>query len=390
MPTRVIRQFLQFETSGGVLLFIGALLALVVSNSPLHFYYTNFFNTPLSVHIGQIGLNKPLVSWINEGLMTIFFLLIGLEIKREMIEGELNTFSKVTLPAIAAVGGMLVPACFYLWLNWGDRTTFVGWAIPTATDIAFSLGLLALLGSRVPLSLKLFLTALAIFDDIGAVVIIAIFYTATISLISLLLASLCLCALFLLNQQGVTRMSPYILLGILLWLCFLESGIQAALAGIALAFVIPLHDKRDPHHSPLRRLERNLHPWVAFVVLPLFAFANTGVSFSGLTTTSFGSIALGIAIGLFVGKQLGVFGATWLTIKLGFASLPRQATWIQVYGIALICGVGFTMSLFIGMLAFNEGGTAYVNMVRVGVLSGSLLSGLLGYLLLRFTVACSS
>lgn len=270
--------------------------------------------------------------------------------------------------------------------NWHDKSALNGWAIPTATDIAFSLGILALLGPRVPLSLKLFLTALAIFDDVGAIIIIAMFYTSNVSLLMLIGALVCLLGLFVLNRKGVAKLSPYLFLGVLLWICVLKSGVHATLAGVALAFAIPLHDKNNPHYSPLHYLEKSLHPWVAFGVLPLFAFANAGVSFSGLNAaTVFSSIPLGIAGGLFLGKQIGILGATWLAVKSGVAHLPRQANWIQIYSISLICGVGFTMSLFIGTLAFDEVGTTHAAMVRIGVLMGSFLSGVLGYLLLRFT-----
>lgn len=385
MPIKTIREFIKFEASGGIILFAAAVLALIFDNSPLRHYYEGFFDLPLGFHMGPLHLAKPLVLWINEGLMAIFFLLVGLEIKREIFEGELNSLSKVSLPAIAAIGGMAAPALVYVLFNHANAAAMHGWAIPTATDIAFALGILTLLGPRVPLTMKVFLTALAIFDDIGAIVIIAIFYTAKISLLSLGFASICLLLLFILNRAGVKRYTPYIIVGVLLWLAVMQSGVHATLAGVALAFAIPLKGNGSKV-SPLRKLEHGLHPWVAFGVLPIFAFANAGISFAGLHWQHlFTAIPLGIILGLFIGKQIGVFGATLLSIKCGLCKKPRGSSWLGIYGISLIAGVGFTMSLFIGMLAFDEVGTSYAPLVRFGVLSGSLLSGALGYLLLRFT-----
>ncbi len=392
MPIQTIRRFIKLEASGGIVLFVAAVLALIMSNSPLQSTYQQLFDTVFSIKFGDWGLSKPLILWVNDGLMAIFFLLVGLEIKRELIEGELSSIRQVMLPGIAAIGGMIGPALFYIALNHHDRALMHGWAIPTATDIAFSLGILALLGKRVPISLKIFLTALAIFDDLGAIIIIAIFYTADISFLSLMLAGGCLIILFILNRSGVKNLVPYFIVGTILWLCVLKSGVHATLAGVALAFAIPLRPKKHmPDYvpggqaSPLHVLESKLHPWVAFMVLPIFAFANAGVSFHGMGMDDLlGTLPLGIAVGLFVGKQVGIMLASWLAIKTGLAQMPRGANWKGIYGIALVCGVGFTMSLFIGTLAFDKLGDEYLSMVRLGVMVGSLLSGVLGYLVLRF------
>lgn len=386
MPFRTLREFIQLESSAGVILFIAAILALIIDNTGWHQYYEAFFDLHFSVQIADYRLSKPLQLWINDGLMTIFFLLVGLEIKREMFEGELSSVSKAVLPAIAAIGGMLVPGLIYFFLNRGDAVAMRGWAIPTATDIAFSLGILALLRSRLPVSLKIFLTALAIFDDIGAIIIIAVFYTVHISVVMLSIAAGCVVLLVVLNRFQVMAITPYVLVGIALWLCVLNSGVHATLAGIVLAFAIPIRDKRYTDVSPLRNLEHKLHPWVAFGVLPIFAFANAGVSFAGISLHElFSPITLGIAAGLFLGKQIGIFGASLLGVKLGFAKKPHGSTWFGVYGVGLVAGVGFTMSLFIGTLAFHGQDGSYDAMVRVGVIGGSFLSGLLGYLILRFT-----
>ncbi len=388
MAFRMMREFIKYESSGGVVLFAAAVLALIVDNSPLHHFYVTLLHLPLVIGYGQVKLVKPLLLWINEGLMTIFFFLVGLEIKREMLEGEINSLRKVVLPGVAAVGGMLVPALFYLYFNWGDSTALRGWAIPTATDIAFSLGILSLLGSRIPPSLKIFLTALAIFDDIGAIVVIAVFYSAQISLLLLFVALGLILVLILLNRLRVSQITPYILVGAILWVCVLKSGVHATLTGVVLAFCIPMRDRRNPAMSPVRQLEHDLHPWVAFGVLPLFAFANAGVSFAGLRLHQLLSpITIGIAAGLFLGKQLGIWGFSWLAIKLKLARMPHGASWMGLYGISLVAGVGFTMSLFIGGLAFSGLAESYGALVRLGVLAGSFASGLLGYLLLRVSCA---
>ena len=384
MAIKSINEFIKLESSGGIILFVTAVLALIISNTSLHSDYVNLFNFTFTLNLGVVTLSKPLLLWINDGFMAVFFLLVGLEIKREMFEGELDSLSKAALPAMAAIGGMVVPALIYLYFNHGNPAAIKGWAIPTATDIAFSLGILALLGSRLPVSLKVFLTALAIFDDMGAIGIIAIFYTKSISSHMLLLASAFIILLVLLNRFRVMRMTPYIIVGLFLWICVLKSGVHATLAGIIIAFAIPLRDQKKYDVSPVRTLEHKLHPWVAFGILPIFAFANAGVSFMGITRSHFLSpIPLGIACGLFFGKQLGIWLASYLSIRLGLAGMPRDATFLGIYGVSLVAGVGFTMSLFIGTLAFGIEAGPYSAWVRLGVILGSLLSGLLGYFVLR-------
>lgn len=384
MAVKSFRDFIQLESSGGIVLFAMAVVALVITNSPLAGYYERLFALPLSLHLGALRLEKPLLLWINDGLMAVFFMLVGLEVKREMLEGELSSINKALLPGIAAVGGMVVPALIYVYLNWGDAAAMRGWAIPMATDIAFSLGILSLFGKRLPVSLKIFLTALAIFDDIGAIVVIAIFYTKDISIWLLAVASVLTLILFTLPRFKITSFGPYIILGALLWLCVLKSGVHATLAGILIAFAIPLKGK-TPDASPLKTLENALHPWVAFGILPLFAFANAGVSLLGITKGHFMSpITLGIAGGLLIGKQIGIWGSTMLAIKLKWARMPHQATSLGIYGVSLVAGVGFTMSLFIGSLAFSSTSGAYTLVVKMGVIGGSLLAGLLGYFILRF------
>jgi NhaA family Na+:H+ antiporter len=323
--------------------------------------------------------------------MAIFFFLIGLEIKREFLAGELSEPSRLMLPVIAAIGGMAVPAAIYSYINWGDPVAMKGWAIPTATDIAFALGVLALLGSRVPSSLKLFLMALAIVDDLGAIVIIALFYTADLSLLSLTIAASSLAMLFLMNRRGVLGLAPYLLVGMILWAAVLKSGVHATLAGVLTAFFIPFKSLPGETKTQLEKLEQDLHPAVAYGILPLFAFANTGVSFEGLSLQSLlNSVPLGIAAGLFIGNQLGVFGFTWLAIKTGLAKLPQDANWLHLYGVALLCGIGFTMSLFISSLAFEQGGPDFAVDDRLGILVGSVLSGALGYLVLRLASRSNS
>lgn len=380
------RDFVKLESAGGILLFAAAVLAIICDNSPLSRYYADLLSINMRFQLGTFALSKPLLLWVNDGLMTIFFFVVGLEIKRELYQGELNSFKKTILPGIAAAGGMAFPAGIYLLLNAGNALSLQGWAIPAATDIAFSLGVLALLGSRVPASLKVFLMAVAIFDDIGAIAIIAIFYTSEVMITPIIASIVLSLVLLLLNRLNVVKTWPYLLVGLLLWVCVLKSGIHATLAGIVLAFAIPLHNKKNPANSPLRRIERTLHPWVVFGVLPVFAFANAGISIGGLQWADFLSpVTIGIAAGLFVGKQLGVFLGSWLTIRLGLAALPRGTTLSGIYGVALISGIGFTMSLFIGSLAFDDRhAESYAEFVRLGVLIGSFLSGILGFLMLRF------
>lgn len=384
MPLRSLREFIKLESSAGIILFCAAVFALILDNTPLHTYYHAFFHLPLTLKLGAVGLEKPLLLWINDGFMAIFFLLVGLEIKREFLEGELRTPSKALLPGIAAVGGMVVPALIYIAFNYADPQAIHGWAIPMATDIAFSLGILALFGKRIPLALKVFLTALAIFDDLGAIIVIAIFYTNEISLIMLLIAVILLLILFVMNRYHVTHFAPYFLVGLVLWVCVLKSGVHATLTGILVALAIPMRDSKNRRLSPLKDLEHKLHPWVAFGVLPIFAFANAGVSFAGLRPMHLVSeIPLGIMLGLFVGKQLGVWGATMLSVRLGIAKLPRKVTGFGIYAVSLLAGVGFTMSLFIGGLAFDGSTPEFGAYVRFGVLVGSIVSGIVGYLILR-------
>jgi len=367
------------EAASGLLLIAAAILALIINNSPLSWLYTGLLDTPVVAQIGALKIAKPLLLWINDGLMALFFLLIGLEVKREVLDGQLSRPSQIVLPGAAAIGGMLVPALIYWFLNRDNPAALSGWAIPTATDIAFALGVLALLGKRVPVSLKLFLMTLAIIDDLGAIVIIAIFYSGELSTLSLGLAAACIAALVAMNRLGVVKLGPYMIIGLILWVCVLKSGVHATLAGVTLAFCIPLRTK-NAEPSPLLTLEHALHPWVAYGILPLFAFANAGLSLSGVTVESFThDVPMGIAIGLLLGKTIGVFGLTWLAVKIGIAALPQGANWGQVLGVAILCGIGFTMSLFVGSLAFEPGVSDYAGMDRMGILTGSILAALIGY-----------
>ncbi|MFM9937965.1 MAG: Na+/H+ antiporter NhaA [Hyphomicrobiaceae bacterium] len=376
MPQR-ITAFFQHEAASGILLVVAAILALIADNSPLSPFYDALLETRASVRIGAIGVDKPLLLWINDGLMAVFFFLVGLEIKREMIEGELSSLQRASLPIIAAIGGMAVPALVYVLINLGNPKALAGWAIPAATDIAFAVGVLALIGSRVPASLKLFLLALAIVDDLGAIIIIALFYTSDLAALPLWLALLGCATLTAMNYLGVRRLSAYVAVGVAMWVCVLKSGVHATLAGVALALAVPISASADGTASPAEDAEHALEPWVHFGILPLFAFANAGVSLAGLKLADlFAPIPLGIAAGLFVGKQVGIFGFTWLAVRMGLASMPTGATWRHVYGVALLGGIGFTMSLFIGTLAFPDGGQAAH--VRLGVLVGSILSALAG------------
>ena len=376
-----IQNFLRLESSAGILLMIAAVLALAASNSPLLSYYKGLLSTPVEVQVGSLEIAKPLILWINDGLMAIFFFLIGLEIKREILQGELSSFDKAALPIFAAIGGMAGPALVFLSLNAGNAATVDGWAIPAATDIAFALGVLLLLGSRVPVSLKIFLLAIAIIDDLGAIMIIALFYTSDLSVMALGLAALGVASLVLLNRMGIKTIAPYALIGTAIWVCVLKSGVHATLAGVVTALAIPIHGKDERSQSPLHKLEHGLHPWVAFGVLPIFAFANAGVSLTGVSFADLMSpLPLGIALGLFFGKQIGVFGATALAVKSGIARKPEGANWLHLYGIACLTGIGFTMSLFIGTLAFDA--ADQLDQVRLGVLLGSLMSAVAGVALL--------
>jgi NhaA family Na+:H+ antiporter len=385
-PPSVLRSFLDSEASAGYLLIVAAALALIVANSPAAPSYFATLKIEIGGDVGPVHLRESLLHWINDGLMAIFFLLVGLEIKREVLDGQLRGLSRIALPGLAAAGGMVVPALLYVAANLGHAPGLRGWAIPSATDIAFALGILALAGPRVPVSLKIFLTALAIIDDLGAILIIAVAYTASLNLAMLGVAIALIVLLTVLNRLGVTRLAPYLIIGVLLWYIVLQSGIHATLAGVALALTIPLKQQRghpdDLEHSPLHHLEHALHKPVGFLIVPLFGFANAGVSFAGVSPAQvLDPVPLGIILGLFVGKQVGVFGATWLAVKFDLADYPRDASMLQVYGTALLCGIGFTMSLFIGNLAFTDPGL--IDETKIGVLAGSLLSALAGFFVLR-------
>ena len=378
-------EFIQKESASGILLIIATLLALLFNNTFMSPLYESFLHIPVEIRVGSLHLDKSLYHWVNDGLMAIFFLLIGLEVKREILEGHLSSLSQVALPGLAAVGGMLVPALVYLTFNIDNEQAIRGWAIPTATDIAFALGILSLLGSRVPVSAKIFLMALAIIDDLGAIVIIALFYTTELSTLSITVAFCALGVLILLNLFGVSKKAAYFIVGAVLWVSVLKSGVHATLAGVALAFTIPLTAKSETGKtfSPLKEIEHNLHFWVAFFILPMFAFVNAGVDVTNISLDQMtGSVPVGIMLGLFVGKQLGVFGFSWLAIKLGMASLPQNCSWAQLYGVSVLTGIGFTMSLFITSLAFaDESMFQYTD--KLAILMGSFFSGVLGYLILK-------
>jgi len=362
------------------------LLALIVSNSGAA-WYPALLDTQAKVMIGELVIHKPLLLWINDGLMAVFFLLVGLELKREVLFGELSEWKKLTLPLAAAAGGLLLPAGIYTFFNWGNAEALNGWAIPAATDIAFALGILALLGSRAPVALKILLTSIAVIDDLAAIVIIAVFYTNQLSMLALGTAAVVTVCLFVLNRMKVRALAPYLLLGLVLWVSVLKSGVHATLAGVVLAAFIPA--AKSGEKAPAGELEHFLHGWVIFFILPVFAFANAGVPLVGLTLDALMSpVPLGIALGLCIGKQLGVFGVCWLMIKSGLANMPKGVSWMHLYGLASLCGVGFTMSLFIGSLAFEGSGAPdYAVEARLGILTGSLLSAVTGYLMIRF---CSS
>jgi len=367
-----------------------AVLALVLANSPLKSYYTLLIDTPVEVRIGALEIAKPLLLWNNDGLMAVFFFLVGLELKRELIEGELSNKRNIILPGVGAIGGMLVPALIYTYFNAGDATAMKGWAIPAATDIAFALGILSLLGSRVPTSIKIFLTSLAIFDDIGAIIIIALFYTEKISILALIVVACCIPILAIMNRRSVESKSLYLMIGIVMWVAMLKSGVHATLSGVILAMFIPMTSKTKKDYSPLKSLEHDLHSVVAYIILPIFAFSNAGISFVGLGVEEiFHSVPLGIALGLFFGKQLGIFSLCWIAIKLKLTRFPQGMSWGSLYGAAALCGVGFTMSLFIGSLAFEETGINMLFDERLGIILGSLASGIVGYFALRFNLRMS-
>jgi NhaA family Na+:H+ antiporter len=381
-----VKGFLKLETAGGLMLMGAAVLAMLVANSPLSGVYDSLLAIPFTVMLGDFGISKPILLWINDGLMAVFFFLIGLELKRELLEGELSDLSKLSLPAMAAVAGMVFPAAIFSFFNWGDQVAMQGWAIPAATDIAFALGVLALLGDRVPTGLKVFLLSVAILDDIGAIVVIALFYTSDLSVASLSVAAGCVALLALMSWRGVRSELAYLLVGSVLWFSVLKSGVHATLAGVALAFFIPIK-KDEEGYSPLRRLEHDLHGPVAFAILPIFAFANAGVSLTGLSPASLlEPLPMGIALGLILGKQLGVFSMTWLGARLGMGSLPEGVTWPSLYGLSALCGIGFTMSLFISSLAFEESSVNLLATDRLGVLVGTLVSAIWGYIALRMVL----
>ncbi len=381
--TNFIAEFLKMESAGGIKLMLATILALICANTGLQPVYEALLSTPVEVRVGALEIAKPLLLWINDGLMAIFFFLVGLELKREMIEGELADKRNILLPGVGAIGGMAIPALIYIIFNIDDPVALEGWAIPAATDIAFALGVLSLLGSRVPTSLKIFLTSLAIFDDIGAILIIAIFYASKISLTALLVVACCIPVLALLNRSNVVDKTPYIAVGIIMWVATLKSGVHATLAGVVLAMFIPMRSKEDPDFSPLRSMEHDLHSTVAFLILPLFAFANAGVNFTGMQAEQvLHGVTLGISLGLFLGKPLGVFGFCWLIVKLKWAALPEGMNHKVLYGASVLAGIGFTMSLFIGSLAFEEVGANRIFDERLGILIGSVASGIVGYLIL--------
>ena len=385
MPTQLVKEFIQKESSSGIILIFVTILALLLQNSFMSDFYTSFLHTPVEIRFGDLQIAKPLLLWVNDGLMAVFFFLIGLEVKREVKEGHLSSLSQITLPGIAALGGMLVPALVFIAFNRGESFAMNGWAIPTATDIAFALGILSLLGNRVPVSLKIFLMALAIIDDLGAIVIIAIFYTSDLSSLSIGVAGISLMVLFIMNRMNVAIKSAYIVVGIVLWVSVLKSGVHATLAGVALAFMIPLSskDKHGERFSMSKEMEHDLHYWVAFFILPFFAFVNAGVDLKGISLEEMaGPVPLGIMLGLFVGKQLGVFGFSWLAIKMGIASLPKESNWTLLYGVSVLTGIGFTMSLFVDTLAYNDT-QIYSYADKLAILTGSFLSAIVGYVILR-------
>ena len=377
------RWFFKLEAASGLVLLISAILALIISNSSLSEMYFGTLEKYIFIGINKYGIKLSVLHWINDALMAIFFFFVTLEIKREFIEGELSNLKQAMLPIVGAIGGMLVPALVYVYINYGDAETLRGWAIPSATDIAFSLGVLSLLGSRVPISLKVFLTALAIIDDLGAIIIIAFFYSGDLSIIYLGLIILAFIGLLILNKFNIKKFLPYLLIGIFMWDFTHQSGIHATIAGVLLASTIP-HRKKPKEHSMLIKIEHAISPYVAFGIMPLFAFANAGVSLEGLSLSSFASkVPLGILLGLFVGKQFGVFIFSYLSIKFKIAQMPTNANWVNFYGVGVLTGIGFTMSLFVGNLAFVEN-MNYMDGVKIGVLGGSLLSTLLGYFLILF------
>ena len=380
-----VREFMRLESASGVLLLAFTLLALLLANSPLAYFYGQLLDTTVAVQVGALTIHKPLLLWVNDGLMAAFFFLVGLEIKREFLEGELSSMSQVVLPGMGALGGMLVPAAIYVAFNWGDPVALDAWAIPVATDIAFALALLGAFGARVPLTLKIFLLTLAIFDDLAAIVIIALFYSQDLSMNALIFAVMALSAAVTMNRLGVTRTSSYIMLGVVLWVAVLKSGVHATLAGVLIALCVPMRDEQGG--SPLRRLEHDLHTPVAFAILPIFAFANAGLSLGGITWADVTHpVTVGITLGLLIGKPLGIVGFVGIAVTLGLAQLPRDIGWPHILGAALACGIGFTMSLFIAGLAFEHGSGDYFSGDRLGILLGSVLSALAAFAVLHLAL----
>ncbi|WP_445680921.1 Na+/H+ antiporter NhaA [Radicibacter daui] len=378
------QEFLQLEAAGGIVLMIATVIALICSNSPLADQYHHLLELPIAVSVAGEGISGPVHFWINDALMAIFFFVVGMEIKRELLTGDLSSWKKASLPVIAALGGMLVPALIYISVDSGDPEALRGWAIPSATDIAFAVGVLSLLGSRIPPALKAFLLALAVIDDFGAIVIIAVFFSHGLSAFALLLALLGIIVLLVLNRQGVRSPVPYMLVGLFVWLCVLKSGVHATVAGVAVAACIPATPGEGEEDSLMDRMIHALHPWSAFLIMPVFAFANAGLSFGDMSVDDLKhGVALGVALGLFVGKQIGVLGACWIFIKLGVCHMPAGARWPAMHGVAVLCGIGFTMSLFVANLAFPTA-PHLVDASRLGVMVGSVASALLGYFLLRF------
>ncbi|CBL44975.1 Na+/H+ antiporter NhaA [gamma proteobacterium HdN1] len=381
-----LQRFFQQESASGILLILATALALAAANSPLSHFYAALLDTPMAVVIGSFSIHKPLLLWINDGLMAVFFFAVGIEIKREVLHGELSSPAKVALPIVGAIGGMAVPALIYTVVNHGDPTAMRGWAIPSATDIAFALGVLSLLGNRVPASLKIFLLTLAIADDLGAIIIIALFYTAELSTVSLAIAGAAIAVLLAMNLRGVKGISPYILVGLVLWAAVLKSGVHATLAGVVLGLIIPATG-RELGSDNLGRLQSDLHGPVSFVILPLFAFANTGLSLAGLSFASLlQPVPAGIVLALFLGNQIGVFGGCFLAVKAGLVRLPTGVRWRELYGVSILCGIGFTMSLFISSLAFVQGDSHFALNDRLGILTGSLLSAVCGWCWLNWVL----
>jgi NhaA family Na+:H+ antiporter len=387
IPSKAFKSFYQSESAGGILLMIAAFLAMLIANSPLEVYYQTLIELPIEIRVGTFEIAKPLLLWINDGLMALFFLAVGLELKREIIEGELSSPKKIVLPFFGAVGGMLVPALIYIFFNHHDETAMAGWAIPTATDIAFALGILMLLGKRVPLALKLFLTSLAIFDDIGAVLIIAFFYSENISLYALGISAMMVVILYMMNKQGVTQITTYGIVGVILWIAILKSGVHATLAGIILSFFIPLRSSQKGERSPLKQLEADLDQSITFIILPLFAFVNSGISLENVSMSYITHpIPLGIFLGLFLGKQFGIFIFCYVAVKFKIAELPPLINWKILYGTSILGGIGFTMSLFISSLSFEKTEVNLLFDERLGIMIGSILSAIVGYMVLKYSL----